>query len=154
MKLMPELLALYTPPHFPFASRHAEQIASLFAMLTFCGGMPILAILLPLNFFIFYWCDKCIFFYASHKPPRFTHHLMLRQVQILQLCVLSHCVFNLFVYDNEKSAPSFPSLLARALGVSDRLSRASAVPSALVALLILASLFLRFASFATGSNPT
>lgn len=105
-RLLADLLELYTPPDFPFALRHAQQLSQQFVALVFCSGMPAIAMLMPLTYILYFWVDKHIFLHASKAPPRHTEHLMLNYVRILQLGVALHAAMAIWVYSNERSSPS------------------------------------------------
>lgn len=166
-KLITDLLDLYTPSAFPFALRHAEQLAQLFACLTFCGGMPVLSVYLIITFWLHYWCDKYVFLRSSKTPPRYTHHLILHQVRLVQCAVWMHCSFSVWVYAN-RSAPSHRFIgtgAGDAVGINldiqggegsglrllDKMFMVSSLPSTFVGSIVFISFALRILVWSIGS---
>lgn len=165
--LLTDLVALYTPPLFPFALRHAEQMSSLFALILFSGGMPIFGLFLPLNFWLFYVVDKYTFLRASRLPPRYTHHLIKRQVQFLQFGIWCHTMFSIWVYSNAETLPSHCTQCSESdaiLGIKPSAKGlfqewmakclvSSALPNTVLGVVVLASLTARLCFFFLGRNP-
>mmetsp|Transcript_49601 Transcript_49601/g.89776 ORF Transcript_49601/g.89776 Transcript_49601/m.89776 type:complete len:1429 (+) Transcript_49601:240-4526(+) len=163
-RLLIDLLELYTPPEFPFALRHAEQMSQIVVLLLFCSGMPVLALMTPLTFALHYWCDKWTFLRASDIPPRYSEKLMISQVQLLQIAIWCHSSWSAWTYSNEDTAPSYCSyskdscvrsdedkqnIFAR---VSERMFRLSAMPSTIISLILMVTLFFRLLFFIIGHN--
>lgn len=162
--LLTDLLDLYTPKNFPFALRHADQMTQLLLTLIFCGGMPALAMFLPMSFFLFYWSDKYTLLRGSQTPPRYNENVMITMIHSVQVGVFLHCSFTCWVYANSATAPSYDvihsnlklfgiSVSQRAQGdrilkpLLEKMFVLSSMPSALVSAIVGGILLVRLILF-------
>ncbi len=80
---------------------YAQLFTSLWAILTYSGGMPILYPIACLNFFILYWVYKSLLIKFYSKSTMFDHELPISSITYMKVAVIFHVVMTTFMYSSK-----------------------------------------------------
>ncbi len=92
---------LYLGPNFDMGSRYSQILVTIFVVLIYSPGMPILYVCGFLFLFICYWVDKILLLRFYRSPPQIDLFVAkLFDVIILAGLILHYC-FAIWMYGNE-----------------------------------------------------
>lgn len=96
--LMKDMVKLKTPPQFDIGTYTAYMLSSLFIVMTFCSGIPILIVFGFLTMFFSYWCIKYKFLRWASRPPTWDQSINDWINKILPFALVLHLGFALWFY--------------------------------------------------------
>ena len=82
-----ELDAAFDPPEFDIATRYAQVMNTVFSVLFFCSGMPILLLVAWLDLSLLFATDKWMFTHIYKKPPQYDGALAKLGAAVLPFAV-------------------------------------------------------------------
>jgi len=95
-----EYLELYVGPEFLLGSRYAEVICTIFIVLLYSSGMPILYVCCLLYLFVIYWIDKYLILRFYRTPPNTDFYNSSFFSQLILFAIIVHCCFGIWTYGN------------------------------------------------------
>lgn len=103
---------LYIGPEFSLGSRYAEILATIFVVLIYSSGMPILYACCFFYFFITYWMDKWMILRFYRTPPHTDLYISNLFSQIVLVSIIVHLCVGIWIYGNKDIFPnSLPTFL-------------------------------------------
>ena len=97
-----EYFDLYIGPEFSIGSRYAQILSSIFVVLIYSSGMPILYICCFLFFLITFWVDKWMILRFYRTPPHTDLYISKLFNQIILLGIIVHFCVGLWIYGNKQ----------------------------------------------------
>jgi hypothetical protein len=92
---------LYMGPQFTIANKYSALIALTLIVLTYTTSMPIMYFAAFIICLLAYWTDKFLFLRYYKNPPQYTKEIIMGAIQIMELGVVLHLVFGLFMITNK-----------------------------------------------------
>ena len=89
---------MYTGPEFNLQIRFAQLLSTVFVVLTFSSGMPILYAIGFGSVFMAYWIDKFLILRYYRSAAYYTKHLSKAVVSTLPWAVVLHMLFGLYMF--------------------------------------------------------
>mmetsp|Transcript_32060 Transcript_32060/g.23694 ORF Transcript_32060/g.23694 Transcript_32060/m.23694 type:complete len:162 (+) Transcript_32060:40-525(+) len=86
--------------------RYAQHVAFVSAALLFSGFIPLLVVLLPFYFFVYYYIDKLLMYRLCKVPPRYENRLNTVALNLLGIGVMLHVCMNIWVFSNQLIFPN------------------------------------------------
>jgi len=95
-----DLNQLHLGPDFFVSHRYAQVMADLFVCYMFSTGMPILAVIAMLNFYVSYWVDKFLFLRYYRSPPRYKANIGRNATVIIPYAIAIHLCVSIWTLGN------------------------------------------------------
>lgn len=99
--IQPDLNDLYTSIEMPADYLYAQLFTSLWAIMSFSGGLTILYPIGALNFIILYWVYKTLLVKYYSKTTMFDQVLPLSTILFFKVSVIMHVIMNIFIFSNQ-----------------------------------------------------
>ena len=97
-----ELNAVYLGPEFVLATRYASAISTFLVCYMYAAGIPILMIIVAINFLLTYWVDKFLFISFYRTPPNHGADISHLATSVLKIGVLAHLLMTLWIFSQQK----------------------------------------------------
>jgi hypothetical protein len=97
-----ELNRLYEGPEFLISHRYSQLMCNFFICLVFCPGMPALALIGMVNFYVSYWVDKYLFINFYRTPPYYNAKIGRAASAFIPYAVLLHLGVAIWTFGNRK----------------------------------------------------
>jgi len=111
------LREVYMMPEWPFATRLAQTVWTLFCVAMYSGGMPLLYLVGATYCYVSYWVDKACLLRGARKPPVYNEELVKQAVQWIILGMSVHVGITSMMYGFQDIFPSSYSSLVGAYEV-------------------------------------
>lgn len=85
---------------FTLDSRYASALTTIFMVMMYSPGMPMMYVIGFAYFFITYWTDKALLLKWYKKPPPYTLHLASKTRKVMKFCLIPHFVIGLIMFSN------------------------------------------------------
>lgn len=102
---------LYLGPDFPIGARYSQILTTIFIILIYSSGMPLLYICTFAYFLVTYWVDKVLILRFYRKPPHIDLYISRFFSILILFGVILHYCFAIWMYgdkyilvDNSKTA--------------------------------------------------
>lgn len=95
-----EFINLYVGPSFDIGTRYSEILTSIFVILIYSAGMPILYLLCFLFLIITYWVDKALILRLYRNPPHIDLYVSKLFNTIILIGMVVHFGFAIWIYGN------------------------------------------------------
>eukprot|EP00928_Gymnodinium_smaydae_P094576 TRINITY_DN7962_c0_g5_i1.p1 TRINITY_DN7962_c0_g5~~TRINITY_DN7962_c0_g5_i1.p1 ORF type:complete len:1313 (-),score=172.15 TRINITY_DN7962_c0_g5_i1:177-4115(-) len=102
-----ELLELFTPSEFQYATRSAQTASVVFQCTVLAAALPALWIALFVYLALSYWIDSYVLLHYSRKPPDYDCHIARENSDLVRWAVLGHTVFGILVFGHSEVAWSY-----------------------------------------------
>lgn len=89
---------LYTGPFFILQIRYAQLLAVIFVSLTFSAGMPLLYLIVVINFVMTYWFDKILLLRYFRLTSGYNRNLSEHVVSVMPYAAIIHVMFGLMIF--------------------------------------------------------
>jgi hypothetical protein len=86
------------PQKFEVEVRYAQVLNTVFSVMFFCSGMPILLVIAWLDLLLLFAADKWYFYNVYHKPPQIGADLSKAMVRVLPVAAFLHLVMACWTY--------------------------------------------------------
>jgi len=96
-----EYIDLYTGPEFNIGMRYSQIMTTIFAVLIYSSGIPLLYLCCFLFFVLTYWIDKWLVLRLYKSPPHIDLYVTKLFNIILLFAIIIHFVFAIWIYGNE-----------------------------------------------------
>ncbi len=93
-----ELDQSFMPQKFEVEVRYAQVLNTVFSVMFFCSGMPILLVIAWLDLLLLFAADKWYFYNVYHKPPQIGADLSKAMVRVLPVAAFLHLVMACWTY--------------------------------------------------------
>jgi hypothetical protein len=93
-----ELNKLFDGEKFDLAERYAAILNTIFVVLFYSSGMPIVLLMGALTFFFAFWFDKLSFLRLYKIPPRYDSSLAKLTIEICPIAVVLHLMLGMWFY--------------------------------------------------------
>ena len=87
-----ELDHSFTPQKFEVEVRYAQVLNTVFSVMFFCSGMPLLLVVGYIDLMLLFAADKWYFYNVYHKPPQIGPDLSKAMIKVLPIAVFLHLV--------------------------------------------------------------
>jgi hypothetical protein len=104
-RMRKEFLELYIGPEFAMGIRYSQILTTIFVILLYSPGIPILYVLCFIFFFITYWLDKILVLRVYRTPPQINLYMTKLFIILLFLGVILHLGFSIWMYGNKYIMP-------------------------------------------------
>lgn len=92
--------AIYMGPEFRLEVRYSQIMTFFFITMIYSSGMPALYFISVFQYFSMYWVDKFLFVRMYRTPPRYGNELAEKSRDIMQISILVHMAFGLYMFSN------------------------------------------------------
>ena len=96
-----DLEDLYTSGEMPAYYVYAQLFTSIWAIMTYSAGMPILYAIGTLNFAILYWVYKFLLVKFYSQSTMFDQQLPVSSIFYLKVSIIFHCVMTAFMFSSK-----------------------------------------------------
>jgi hypothetical protein len=100
-KTRKEYIDLYTGPQFNIGMRYSQILTTIFAVLLYSSGIPLLYLCCFLFFLITYWIDKWLVLRLYRNPPHIDLYVSKLFNIIIFVAIIIHCGIGIWIYGNE-----------------------------------------------------
>lgn len=101
-KTRKEYIDLYTGPQFNIGMRYSQILTTIFAVLIYSSGIPLLYLCCFVFFLITYWIDKWLILRLYRNPPHIDLYVSKLFNMIILVAMIIHYCFAIWIYGNEK----------------------------------------------------
>ena len=95
-----DLVDLYSTEEMPAYYVYAQQFTSIWAIMTYSAGMPILYPIAALNFAILYWVYKILLIKFYSKSTIFDQQLPVSSIFYLKVSIGLHVLMTAFMFSS------------------------------------------------------
>ncbi len=100
-KTKKDFLKLYVGPEFDLGTRYSQILSTIFVILLYSPGIPILYLLIFLFFLITYYVDKYLVLNIYKKPPHIDLYVSKVFNYLIYLAIVLHISFSIWMYGNK-----------------------------------------------------
>ena len=100
--LQQEYEELYIGPEFQLDVRLAQIVAITWVTFMYSSGMPVLFILVALNFFMIFWVDKFLLLRFYKTPKNYDEQSIKFSISEMKWSFLFHFIVGTLVYSNDR----------------------------------------------------
>jgi hypothetical protein len=97
-----EYIELYLGPQFDIGGRYSQILTTIFVVLIYSSGMPILYVCCFLFLFFTYWIDKFLILRFYRNPPHIDLYMSKLFYFIILFGVIIHYCFGIWIYGNDQ----------------------------------------------------
>ncbi|CEL91601.1 unnamed protein product [Vitrella brassicaformis CCMP3155] len=110
-KIQADLNKVFTNPSFDLDVRYAQTLQTVWVVLMYSSGMPLLYLAASACCFFTFCCDKFVLLWGSRRPPSFDHIVATTAITTLPLASVLHNVVAVFMFGHGTIFPSDPLLI-------------------------------------------
>lgn len=96
-----EYESLYLGPEFEIGARYSQILTTIFIILIYSSGMPILYVCTFICFFLTYWIDKFLILRFYRTPPHIDLYISRFFSILILLGIIIHYCFGIWMYGNK-----------------------------------------------------
>ena len=120
-----ELDEAFKPQKFEVEVRYAQVLNTIFSVMFFCSGMPILLVIGWLDLMLLFAADKWYFYHVYHKPPQIGADLSKALASVLPIAAFLHLLMACWTFSPEWIQSEEYELFTGNLNISSANDRAA-----------------------------
>jgi hypothetical protein len=97
-----DYIGLYTGPDFNVGMRYSQILTTVFVVLMYSSGIPLLYVTCFFYFVITYWIDKWLLLRLYRSPPHFDLNISKMFNIIILIAIIFHFSFGIWIYGNSQ----------------------------------------------------